>query len=169
MRDLRILCLHGYHGSARILQSQMAPLASALPGNVELAYVDAPSLAMNEFGWWHSPSRGWDRTLGCAIGSPTYKGTYTGLLKLFLDRFDAGTGLRGLAIPLMLGGSPAHALAPELTTAPDRSRRTSTTSRIRPGRVLIRRGALRRPAPGLPPQRLRPPRRLSRPASLARR
>jgi FMN reductase len=52
------------------------------------------------------------------FGSPTYKGTYTGLLKLFLDRFDAGTGLKGIAVPLMLGGSPAHSLAPELTLRP---------------------------------------------------
>lgn len=52
------------------------------------------------------------------FGSPTYKGTYTGLLKLFLDRFEAGTGLKGLAVPLMLGGSPAHSLAPELTLRP---------------------------------------------------
>src|SRR3954452_2820953 len=44
------------------------------------------------------------------VASPTYKGTYTGLLKLFLDRFAGGTGLRGLAVPLLLGGSPAHAL-----------------------------------------------------------
>src|SRR3954464_9800559 len=34
------------------------------------------------------------------VGSPTYKGTYAGLLKLFLDRFDARTGLRGIAVPL---------------------------------------------------------------------
>lgn len=52
------------------------------------------------------------------VGSPTYKGAYTGLLKLFLDRFDARTGLRGVAVPLMLGGGPAHALAPELTLRP---------------------------------------------------
>src|SRR5262249_44297687 len=52
------------------------------------------------------------------VGSPTYKGAYTGLLKLFLDRFDAATGLSGIAVPLMLGGSPAHALAPELTLRP---------------------------------------------------
>jgi FMN reductase len=52
------------------------------------------------------------------VGSPTYKGAYTGLLKLFLDRFDGGRGLRGLAVPLMLGGSPAHSLAPELTLRP---------------------------------------------------
>ncbi|WP_370618474.1 NAD(P)H-dependent oxidoreductase [Mumia sp. Pv 4-285] len=52
------------------------------------------------------------------VASPTYKGAYTGLLKLFLDRFAAGTGLTGLAVPLMLGGSPAHALSPELTLRP---------------------------------------------------
>ena len=52
------------------------------------------------------------------VATPTYKGTYTGLLKLFLDRFAGGTGLRGVAVPLMLGGSPAHALAPELSLRP---------------------------------------------------
>jgi FMN reductase len=52
------------------------------------------------------------------VASPTYKGAYTGLLKLFLDRFAGGTGLSGLAVPLMLGGSPAHSLAPELTLRP---------------------------------------------------
>ena len=52
------------------------------------------------------------------FASPTYKRTYTGLLKLFLDRFAGGTGLRGVAIPLLLGGSPAHSLAPELTLRP---------------------------------------------------
>jgi FMN reductase len=51
------------------------------------------------------------------VASPTYKGTYTGLLKLFLDRFRTD-GLRGVAVPLMLGGGPAHALAPELTLRP---------------------------------------------------
>ena len=52
------------------------------------------------------------------VASPTYKAAYTGLLKLFLDRFAGGTGLRGVAVPLLLGGSPAHALAPELTLRP---------------------------------------------------
>ncbi|WP_232524965.1 NAD(P)H-dependent oxidoreductase [Nocardioides mangrovicus] len=52
------------------------------------------------------------------VASPTYKAAYTGLLKLFLDRFAGGTGLRGVAVPLMLGGSPAHSLAPELTLRP---------------------------------------------------
>lgn len=52
------------------------------------------------------------------VASPTYKATYTGLLKLFLDRFAGGSGLRGVAVPLMLGGSPAHSLAPEVHLRP---------------------------------------------------
>jgi FMN reductase len=54
------------------------------------------------------------------VASPTYKATYSGLLKLFLDRFAParGTGLHGTAVPLMLGAGPAHALAPELTLRP---------------------------------------------------
>ncbi|MGW0817236.1 NADPH-dependent FMN reductase [Streptomyces viridiviolaceus] len=53
------------------------------------------------------------------FASPTFKATYTGLLKLFLDQFDGGTGLKDVvAVPLMLGAGPAHALAPELTLRP---------------------------------------------------
>jgi FMN reductase len=52
------------------------------------------------------------------VASPTYKATYTGLLKLFLDRFASGTGLRGVAVPVMLGAGPAHALAPEHALRP---------------------------------------------------
>jgi len=66
------------------------------------------------------------------VASPTYKGAYTGLLKLFLDRFAGGTGLRGLAVPLMLGGSPAHALAPEITLRPVLTELGATV----PGRAL---------------------------------
>ena len=52
------------------------------------------------------------------VASPTYKATYTGLLKLFLDQFWAGELWQIPTFPLMLGGSLAHALAPELTLRP---------------------------------------------------
>jgi FMN reductase len=52
------------------------------------------------------------------VASPTYKATYTGLLKLFLDRFAGGVGLPGVAVPLMLGAAPQHALAAELHLRP---------------------------------------------------
>lgn len=52
------------------------------------------------------------------VASPTFKATYTGLLKLFLDQFGQGE-LNGITTyPLMLGASPVHALAPELTLRP---------------------------------------------------
>src|SRR4051794_15710272 len=66
------------------------------------------------------------------VASPMYKGSYTGLLKLFLDRFAAGTGLPGVAVPLMLGAGPRHALAPELTLRPLLTELGATV----PGRAL---------------------------------
>lgn len=52
------------------------------------------------------------------VASPTYKATYTGLLKLFLDRFAAGS-LQGVtAVPVMLGGDWRHSLAPEAFLKP---------------------------------------------------
>ncbi|ROP27155.1 NAD(P)H-dependent oxidoreductase [Pseudokineococcus lusitanus] len=52
------------------------------------------------------------------VASPTYKATYTGLLKLFLDRVGTGDLAGVVAVPLMLGGGPTHALAPELLLKP---------------------------------------------------
>lgn len=53
------------------------------------------------------------------VASPTYKATYTGLLKMFLDQFAGSTGLEGVvAVPLQLGGGPEHALSPELHLKP---------------------------------------------------
>jgi FMN reductase len=50
--------------------------------------------------------------------SPTFKATYTGLLKLFLDQIPSD-GLAGItAFPVMLGAGPAHLLAPDLLLKP---------------------------------------------------
>ncbi|WP_197382967.1 NADPH-dependent FMN reductase [Mycolicibacterium mengxianglii] len=54
--------------------------------------------------------------LVCA--SPTFKATYSGLLKLFLDQFSTRqlTGVTAFAV--MLGAAPEHAMAPELLLKP---------------------------------------------------
>jgi FMN reductase len=52
------------------------------------------------------------------VASPTFKATYSGLLKLFLDQIGTGDLAGVVAVPLMLGGGPAHALAPELLLKP---------------------------------------------------
>ena len=70
-----------------------------------------------------------DQTVGAAkqtvvdaelviFASPTYKATYTGLLKLFLDHFAAGELHGTTGIALMLGASPHHALAGEVSLKP---------------------------------------------------
>lgn len=52
------------------------------------------------------------------FASPTYKATYTGLLKVFLDRYQAN-GLAGVtAIPLLTGADQMHAMGPTVNLAP---------------------------------------------------
>lgn len=52
------------------------------------------------------------------FASPTYKATYSGLLKVFLDRYPAN-GLSGVtAIPLLTGADQTHALGPTVSLAP---------------------------------------------------
>lgn len=52
------------------------------------------------------------------FASPTFKGSYSGILKLYLDQIGPD-GLKGmLAFPLMLGASPYHAMAPDLLLKP---------------------------------------------------
>jgi FMN reductase len=45
------------------------------------------------------------------VASPTYKATYTGLLKAYFDRFGSNALAGVVAVPLMLGGAPIHTLA----------------------------------------------------------
>jgi FMN reductase len=52
------------------------------------------------------------------VASPTYKATYTGLLKAFLDRYGAGALSGVTAVPLLTIGGPAHALAVEHALRP---------------------------------------------------
>lgn len=52
------------------------------------------------------------------FASPTYKASFTGLLKLFLDRFPSNALDGVVAVPLMLGAGPGHALAPEVFLKP---------------------------------------------------
>lgn len=52
------------------------------------------------------------------FASPTYKATYTGLLKLFLDRIGGGALAGVTAVPLMLGGDWRHSLAPDAFLKP---------------------------------------------------
>jgi pimeloyl-ACP methyl ester carboxylesterase len=100
MSGLRVLCLHGYHGSGAILRDQMKSLTAALPADIEFAYVDAPSLATGDFGWWHEGFDGWQRTRDWAVelvcDGPGFDGVFG---------FSQGAALAGLLTAVQESGT----------------------------------------------------------------
>jgi FMN reductase len=52
------------------------------------------------------------------VASPTYKATYTGLLKLLLDRIPMDGLGRHVALPVMVAAAPIHVLAVETHLRP---------------------------------------------------
>jgi FMN reductase len=52
------------------------------------------------------------------VASPTFKGTYTGLLKVFLDRFGYRALSSTVALPVLVMKHPEHALAVEVHLRP---------------------------------------------------
>ncbi|HEY9294091.1 MAG TPA: NAD(P)H-dependent oxidoreductase [Microlunatus sp.] len=52
------------------------------------------------------------------IATPVYKAGYTGLLKSFLDHFQAGELSSVVAIPVVVAGSPAHTFVGDLYLRP---------------------------------------------------
>ena len=113
MKKLRILCLHGYHGNAKVLREQMRMLSHGLDALAEFVHVDAPSLAQGDFGWWHAirdestPNAG---DPGVGAGVARYKGwlrTYDWIVPLFEREgpFDGIFGFsQGAALAALLVG-----------------------------------------------------------------
>jgi hypothetical protein len=124
MPDLRVLCLHGYHGTGAILRRQLAPLARSLPADIEFVYIDAPSLALGGFGWWHEGFTGWERSRDWIVerlsAGPRIDGLFgfsqggalTGLLAALRESPRAPDGL-DFRFAIMAGGFtsflPQHA------------------------------------------------------------
>jgi hypothetical protein len=106
--------LHGYHGSAQALRGQLAPLAVGLETFVELVFLDAPSLALGDYGWWHARSAGtpsawgdagvdgtgrrydgWPRTRAAILAAWARLGPFDGIFG-----FSQGAALTGLLVGL---------------------------------------------------------------------
>lgn len=110
------------HSRTRRIAEDLAALVAATTGTEVLPTIDLIDHAQELFTW---PSPALDarleqlRTARYAIfATPTYKASYTGLLKSFLDRYPSG-GLNGLiAIPVFTIASEAHSLAVEFTLRP---------------------------------------------------
>ncbi len=84
--------------------------------------VDLSGYARDLFEWPHAELAELADKLAAVdylvVGTPTYKASYTGLLKAFLDRYPSG-GLAGVtAIPIMTASDAIHGLAVEFTLRP---------------------------------------------------
>ena len=108
--------------AAEAVVAGITKLAQTAGRRVEATTIDLADLAPELFSY---PSATVDAALESVraatvlvVASPTYKATYTGLLKVFLDRLPGG-GLDGVvAVPMMLGGAPNHLLAVDVHLRP---------------------------------------------------
>ncbi len=92
------------------------------PGAYELEVIDLADHTDEIFAWPSEKMAAMNAAVAesdlVVFASPTYKATYTGLLKAFLDRYPAN-GLAGVtAIPLHTGADFVHAMGPTFTLSP---------------------------------------------------
>jgi len=133
MQRHRVLCLHGYHGSAETLRGQLSPLASSLDAVADFVCVDAPALADGDFGWWHATEdaagvryRGFTKSREALTAYCAEHGPFDGVLG-----FSQGAALAALLVALdrttrfamIIGGfasrDPRHAAVFEAAGAID--------------------------------------------------
>jgi len=101
---------------------QVADRVAELLGGADRTDVDLSELAGEVHDPHSAPVTAATRTVAAArvlvVATPTYKATYTGLLKSFLDRYG-NAGLAGVvAVPVQVAGNPAHLLAAEVHLRP---------------------------------------------------
>ncbi|MFJ4029362.1 NADPH-dependent FMN reductase [Paenarthrobacter sp. NPDC089989] len=92
------------------------------PGTYVLEIIDLADHVTEIFAWPSDEMAALNARVAesdlVVFASPTYKATYTGLLKAFLDRYPSN-GLAGVtAIPLHTGGDLTHAMGPTVNLAP---------------------------------------------------
>ncbi|MCD4532898.1 NAD(P)H-dependent oxidoreductase [Nocardioides sp. cx-169] len=92
------------------------------PGSYDLEVIDLAEHTSEIFAWPSATMAELNARVAASdlvlVASPTYKATYTGLLKAFLDRYPSN-GLRGVvAIPVMTGADLAHSMGPDVNLAP---------------------------------------------------
>jgi FMN reductase len=106
------------HGLARALVTEVATAVDA----IELEEVDLAVLGAAVLDWGDADAgAAVKRALAAdvlVVSSPTYKGSYSGLLKAFLDRIGGGALAGAAAIPILLGGAPNHTMAVNVHFAP---------------------------------------------------
>ena len=108
---------------SRTLKVAEAVVSAALtPGSYDLVTIDLTDHTKQIFDWPAPEIAALSERVASSdllvVASPTYKASYTGLLKSFLDRYPAN-GLSGVvAIPVMTGSDATHSMGVDVNLRP---------------------------------------------------
>ena len=107
--------------ASRTLEAALL-VAERLVGRAPDVVLDLVDIGPHLLGWGDPvAAAAVESVVGCDVvifACPTYKGSYTGLLKLFLDQIPTDGLVGRLAFPLMLGAAMGHAMAPDVFLKP---------------------------------------------------
>lgn len=119
---MRITVVAGNPKPASRTLAAAALAAERISGTAPDEVIDVIGLGPGLLGWGDPGVAAAVETVcgsdAAVIASPTFKASYTGVLKLFLDQIPSGGLADVVAFPLMLGAGPAHAMAPDLLLKP---------------------------------------------------
>ncbi|HYB31199.1 MAG TPA: NAD(P)H-dependent oxidoreductase [Solirubrobacteraceae bacterium] len=106
------------HGVARTLVEVIGAELGTEPGpEIDLAALGARTLDPADPGAITAVMEVLEADV-LVVASPTYKATYSGLLKSFLDRIGTGALAGRTAVPVLLGGAANHQLAVDVHFTP---------------------------------------------------
>ncbi|EFC84736.1 NADPH-dependent FMN reductase [Frankia sp. CcI49] len=107
-----------------VAEAVAARVAAAIPaeGDVVTEVIEVSALGPGLLGWGDPAVKEAVASMRTAdalvVATPTFKATYTGLLKLLLDQIGQGE-LGGVpTVPVLVAGAPEHALAVEVHLRP---------------------------------------------------
>lgn len=104
------------------LARAVAPLVRATQPEIfdlaDLTEELGPPLGSGSAARWAGPLGAVHAAGLLIVATPTYKGSYTGLLKSFLDHVGGGALHGVVAVPVTTVGGPAHTLAADLHLRP---------------------------------------------------
>lgn len=108
--------------TTRVAEAVGAAIAAGVDDGATMETIELAEIAAHLFEWGNDDVAALTARVASAdvivAACPTYKATYTGLLKAFLDNYG-NDGLAGCrAVPVMVGAAPNHALAAEVHLRP---------------------------------------------------
>lgn len=132
MADLPIVTVVGNPKPGSRTLTASTTLSAALADRLRLAGsepepvepIDLAELADGLLAPWRLSAAATDATEKAreagilVLATPTYKASFTGLLKLFLDTLPAGSLSRTVVVPLTVAGGPAHRHLADLQLRP---------------------------------------------------